>query len=103
MSQNIKFNRSLYWLYYAEACNEFSGPDSASMRLRATQLLSTKYVATVASRWQHCVRFDQPEIRSSGNAFVSGTGGLKFKSPVPETNALPLDLLVDKVQVIQHK
>ena len=29
-------------MYYAEACNEFAGPISRSLCLRATQLLSTK-------------------------------------------------------------
>ena len=38
----IKSNLSLYLLYYAEACNEFAGPISASLRQRATQLLSKK-------------------------------------------------------------
>ena len=31
-----------YSLYYAEACNDFAGPFSASLHLRATQLLSKK-------------------------------------------------------------
>ena len=35
-------NLLLYSLYYAEACNEFAGPISASLRLWATQLLSKK-------------------------------------------------------------
>ena len=34
---------SSHLLYYAEACNEFAGPISASLRLLATQLFSKKY------------------------------------------------------------
>ena len=34
---------SLYLLYYAEACNEFAGLISESLRLRPTQLFSKKY------------------------------------------------------------
>ena len=41
-------------------------------------------VAAVASHRQRCVRFDQSKIKpqtswSSGNAFVSGAGGRRFK------------------------
>ena len=39
-------------------------------------------VATVASHWQHCVRFDRPEISTS-----------QLKPPAPEMNTLPLDQL----------
>ena len=35
----VKSNLSLYLLYYAEACNKFTGSFSASLHLRATQLL----------------------------------------------------------------
>ena len=38
----IQSNLSLYSLYYAEACNKFAGPVSASFR-PATQLHSKKY------------------------------------------------------------
>ena len=39
---SVVTNLSLYTLYYAEACNEFAGPISASLRLRATKLLLEK-------------------------------------------------------------
>ena len=38
---NLLLLYSLY--YYAEACNEFAGPITASLRQKATQLLSKKY------------------------------------------------------------
>ena len=41
-------NLSLYSLYYAEACNEFGRPISASLRLWATQL---RFQET-SQRWQ---------------------------------------------------
>ena len=43
---------SLYSPYYAEACNELRGP-SPRLSAWATQL--RRSVATVASRWRHCV------------------------------------------------
>ena len=43
---------SLYSPYYAEACNELQGP-SPQLSPWATQL--RRNVATVASRWRHCV------------------------------------------------
>ena len=46
---------------YAEVCNEFLGPIFSSLRLQATQLLQKKFGAVV-SCWQHCTRFDCPEI-----------------------------------------
>ena len=39
---------SLYLLYNAEACNEFDGPISASLRIRTAQILPKK----CHSRWQ---------------------------------------------------
>ena len=41
LKQNLS-NLLLYSLYFAEACNEFMGPISVSLRLRATPLLSKK-------------------------------------------------------------
>ena len=40
MKSKSKF--CLYWLYYAEACNEFTGPNSASLRVSNALLLSKK-------------------------------------------------------------
>ena len=48
----IKFKSSLYSPYCAEACDELRGP-SPRLRAWATQL--QRNVATVASRWRHCV------------------------------------------------
>ena len=48
----LTLNLPLYSLYYAEACDEFSGPFSTSLRLRTTQLRLFEETATVASRWQ---------------------------------------------------
>ena len=70
-------NLSLYSLYYAETCNEFAGPISASLRLRAIQLISKKCrsdgepLATLCSIWQ--------------------ARDLNLRPPDPETNSLPLD------------
>ena len=47
-----KIKSSLYLPYYAEACNELRGP-SPWLSAWATQL--RRNVATVGSRWQHCV------------------------------------------------
>ena len=43
----IKSNLSLYSLYYAEACNEFAGPISASLRLS-----NTAPFEEMLQRWQ---------------------------------------------------
>ena len=72
---------SLSLLYYAEACNEFAGPISTSLRLRATQLLSKK-------------------CRSDGKALATlcpiwAARDLNHGPPAPETNAWPLDQLAD--------
>ena len=48
----IKIKSSLYSPYYAEACNELRC-SSPRLSARATQL--RRIVATVASRWRHCV------------------------------------------------
>ena len=42
LSETKLLNLSLYSLYHTDACNEFAGPISASLRLRATQLLLKK-------------------------------------------------------------
>ena len=63
---------------YAEACpNELARPISTLLRLRAT-VSFRRNIAAEASRWQHCVRFDQ--LRD-----------LNFTPPVPRMNALQLD------------
>ena len=49
---------------YAEACNEFVGHISASLRPGNTAPFEEN-VPAVAGRWQHCVRFDRPEIWTS--------------------------------------
>ena len=76
----IKFNLSLYSLYYAERCNEFAGPVSASLRLRATAQLFLK----------KCRCGD--EWRAFANA-VSDLVVPKFelRPTALEKNALPLD------------
>ena len=56
-------NRQLYSRYRAEACNEWRDPSPG------LSVLATRNVAAVASRWRHCVRFDQP--------------GIKLKPPAP--------------------
>ena len=48
---------SLYSPYYAEACNELRSP-SPRLSAWATQL--RRNVATVASRWRHCVDLTGP-------------------------------------------
>ena len=48
-----------YSPYYAEACNELRGP-SPRLSAWATQL--RRNVATVASRWRHCVDLTGPGI-----------------------------------------
>ena len=50
---------SLYSRHYAEACNELRGP-FPRLSAWATQL--RRNVATVASRWQHCVDLTGPGI-----------------------------------------
>ena len=50
---------SLYSPYYAEACNELRDP-SPRLSAWATQL--RRNIATVASRWRHCVDLTGPGI-----------------------------------------
>ena len=59
MGQNQKIKSSLYSPHYAEACNEWRGP-SPRLSAWATQL--RRIVATVASRWRHCVDLTGPGI-----------------------------------------
>ena len=54
-----KIKSSLYMCYYAEACNEWRG---SSPRLSAWAAQLRRNVASVASRWRHCIRFDRPGI-----------------------------------------
>ena len=54
-----KIKSSLNSPYYAEACNELRGP-SPRLSAWATQL--RRNVATVASRWRHCVDLTGPGI-----------------------------------------
>ena len=55
----LKIKSSLYSPYCAEACNELRGP-SPRLSAWATQL--RRNVATVASRWRHCVDLTGPGI-----------------------------------------
>ena len=57
----FKSNLLVYSLYCAEACNELAGPISASLA-PGHHCSFRRNVAAVASRWQHCIRFDLPEI-----------------------------------------
>ena len=57
----FKSNLLVYSLYYAEACNELAGPISAPLA-PGHHCSFRRNVTAVASRWQHCVRFDPPEI-----------------------------------------
>ena len=59
VNQIKKIKSSLYSPYYAEACNELRGP-SPRLSAWATQL--RRNVATVASRWRHCVDLTGPNI-----------------------------------------
>ena len=54
-----KIKSSLYSPYYTAACNELRGP-SPRLTTWATQL--RRNVATVASRWRHCVDLTSPGI-----------------------------------------
>ena len=67
--KSIKSNQ----INYAEACYEFAGPISASLRSNNTNPFE--------ENWQHCVRFDQPRFKPRPSA--------------PETDALPLDQQAD--------
>ena len=81
MYRYIKSNLSLYSLFYAEACNEFAEPFSASMRPGNTA--------------------PSKECRSGGEPLATQcpTGpaqDLNLKPPAPETNALSLDQLAGR-------
>ena len=52
---------SLYSPYYAEACDELQSP---SPRLCAWVAQLRRNVATVASRWRHCVNLTGPGIET---------------------------------------
>ena len=67
----IKIKSSLYSPYYAEACNELRGP-SPRLSAWATQL--RRNVATVASRWRHCVDLTGPGIEPQ----TSRTDSVRF-------------------------
>ena len=78
-----KSNLLLYSLYYAEAFNEFAGPNFASLCLWVTQLLLKKYhsgnklLATLCPIWP--------------------AWALNFRAPAPEINVLRLDQLAGKI------
>ena len=56
-------NLLLYSRYCAKACNKFAGP--CRHCARSTQLIENRRnAAAMASRWQHCVRFDRHELIS---------------------------------------
>ena len=81
----IKIKSSLYSPNYAEACNEFAGPNLRGLApgLHTTQL--RKNVATVASRWRHCVDLTGPGIEpqtsrtDSVRVATELTAGLKLR------------------------
>ena len=81
---------SLYSPYYAKACNELRGP-SPRLGAWATQL--RRNVATVASRWRHCVVLTGPEIEPQTSRTVSVrlatelTAGLYSKIKFLQTNS----------------
>ena len=60
-----------YSPYYAEACNELRGP-SPRLSAWATQL--RRNVATVASRWRHCVDLTGPGVEP----LTSRTDSVRF-------------------------
>ena len=81
----IAFFKSILWLYslyYAEACNEFTGPIFTSLRMRTTQFLSKKRRSD-GECWQHCVRFDGPEIWTFDLPLQIWTRLCSTKWPVP--------------------
>ena len=78
-----KSNLSLYSLYY-EVCNEFTGPHFPVVA-SGQHSFFRKSVTAVASCWQHCDRFDQPEIGISSLPCQSCKRADLFK-PEPEKN-----------------
>ena len=70
----------LYLLYHAEVCNEFAGPISAALRLRAKQLFLKK-----------CSSSDEPLATLRPIRLIRD---LNCRPPAVEMNMLPLDQLV---------
>ena len=72
LSSSLQTARMVVFFFYYTRCNtpkhvrSSRGP-SPRHCARATRLHSSfwRNVAAVASRWQHCVRFDRPEIWTS--------------------------------------
>ena len=88
---------SVYSLYCAEACNEFAGP---IIRVIAPGQHSSIWW-NVESRWQHCVRFDRPEIWTSDLPFQRRTRYRSTNLPVSsrdEPTGRPLDQLAVRNQ-----
>ena len=59
--ERIKHATSLSSRYYAEASNQWRGPYP---RLSPWATQPRRNVAAVASRWQHCIRFDRPGLQT---------------------------------------
>ena len=78
---------SLYSMYYAGACDEFTRSISVSLRPGNTTL--RRNVAAVASHRHHCVWFDRPKIWTSDLLLQRRT--------------LPLDQLAGGVSILSHK
>ena len=57
ISANIHHKINQFLLYYLEACNEFAGPISKSLRPG-----NTASFEEMSLRWQHCVWFNRPKI-----------------------------------------
>ena len=76
-AQLNQIKSSLYSSYYAEACNEWRGP---SQRLGAWATQLRRNVATVTSRWRHCVDLTGPGIepRTSRTNSVRGATGAQL-------------------------
>ena len=55
----------MYVLYCAEVNSEFAGPIASLRNAHAGNAALRKNVAAVASRWQHCVRFDLLKVGTS--------------------------------------
>ena len=85
--EKIKSNLSLNPLHYVETCNELVGPISASLRLWATQLLSKK-----------CPSDGEPLVTL---CLIWPARDLNLGPPAPETNALPLDQLAEKLSFLR--
>ena len=85
----FQIKSSLYSPYYAEACNELRGP-SPRLSAWATQL--RRNVATVASRWRHCVDLTGPGIETQ----TSRTDSVRLATEL--TAGLSLMFLQAKLQ-----